>query len=116
MTCQSLHANPREGVAYAAEATLLRLSVEADGTYAGTFESKINVTPLVWSVSGSFTVGDECTLEGRLTPQGIPATVLARGVLFANGKEFLAIPMATQTPAATLLNAYDSCRAIRVGR
>jgi hypothetical protein len=115
MTCQSLHTVTPNPYAAAAEAALITVDVEADGTFTGLFDTKIATTSLLIPVTGSFSVGDACTVAGDLSPA--PGVVItAKGVLFSEGKEFLVIPIQTTTPGGVIPNTYDNCRGIRRDR
>lgn len=122
MTCQSLHAlgamSPSPSITHMAEAALIRSDVAADGTFTGWFESRIGPNHVLFPVGGSFEVDGECRITGEMqAPAVLPGmTIIAKGVVFGEGKEFLAIPVATTDGTTTWGNAYDSCRAIRVGR
>ncbi len=115
MTCQSLHPLTSGPYTAAAEAALISGNVEADGSFTGSFDTKIATTSLRLDVTGMFSTGEACTVSGTLSPA--PGVVItAKGVLFSEGKEFLVIPVQTATAGGTMVNPYDNCRGIRRDR
>jgi hypothetical protein len=114
MTCQSLH--PTGVNTYASEAVLVQMDVHADGSFVGEFESKIATTHVRVPVFGTLRVGDASTITGEMQSPAFAGTIIAKGLLFGEGKEFMAIPVGNWDGTTLKLNAYDGCRGIRIGR
>jgi hypothetical protein len=117
MTCQSMHSLTSGPYTAAAEAALVTMDVKADGAFTGVFDTKVGPTPLRLDIFGTLKIEDGCTATGLMQIVGMPGvTITAKALLFAAGKEFLAIPVQTATAAGTVLNGYDNCRGIRTRR
>jgi hypothetical protein len=68
-------------------------------------------------VTGTIDVDEGGTLSGAMQTPAMPGkSILVRGVLFGEGKEFLAIPLGTWDGKALTASGYDNCRGIRAGR
>ncbi len=117
MTCQSMHSLTSGPYTAAAEAAMVTMDVQADGAFTGVFDTKIGPTPMRMDIFGTLKIEEGCTATGAMQIVGMPGvTITAKALLFGEGKEFLAIPVQTTTPAGANLNAYDNCRGIRTGR
>ncbi|MGE5362245.1 MAG: hypothetical protein ACM3NQ_24775 [Bacteroidales bacterium] len=120
LTCDSLHAfatPPMPGVTHLAESAVISLDVAANGQFTGLFETKIGPSPLQFPVTGTVAVAEGATLTGEMQTPAMPGkTIIVRGVLFGEGKEFLAIPIGTWDGTTLTPNGYDNCRGIRAGR
>ncbi len=120
MTCDSLHpftTPPMPGVTHLAEAAVVRMEVASDGSFTGIFESKIGPSHVQFPITGDLTPGEDATITGEMqTPAAPGMTIIAKGVVFSEGKEFLVVPIGTWNGTTLLLGGYDSCRGIRYGR
>ncbi len=84
----------------ATSASLMRLTVRRDGSYAGTMYYKLPPGYTETTVEGSFTVRPNCMVETEFSSAAAPGvTQHGRGMIFDNGRRgFLIMPLATTRP------------------
>jgi hypothetical protein len=84
----------------ATSASLMRLTVGHDGSYAGTMYYKLPPGYTETTVEGRFTVSPNCMVETQFSSAATPGvTQHGRGMIFDNGRRgFLIMPLATTQP------------------
>lgn len=116
-TCQNIVTSPANPAIAVADAFILRLDVGMNGDFTGQIFEKMGPASIEGhSVWGRFDVNPNCSINGTLLFDGIPGTILTRGVLFDGGKQlYITGVYNIGKPADQQGLKYSMCHGTRAG-